>query len=80
MFHTAYARRGLVVAPHHLAAQAGLAVLREGGDAIEATVAAGAVDRTETLELISPRVGAVGRRDDDDVPLVALNVFKVLDE
>ena len=33
----------MVVAPHHLAAQAGLAVLREGGNAIEAMVAASAV-------------------------------------
>ena len=33
MFYSAYARRGLVVAPHQLAAQAGAAVLREGGDA-----------------------------------------------
>ena len=42
MLKTAYARRGMVVAPHHLAAQAGLAVLREGGDAIEAMVATSA--------------------------------------
>ncbi len=42
MLTTAYARRGMVVAPHHLAAQAGLAVLREGGDAIEAMVATSA--------------------------------------
>ena len=33
----------MVVAPHHLAAEAGLAVLREGGNAIEAMVAASAV-------------------------------------
>ncbi len=32
----------MVVAPHHLAAQAGLGVLRDGGNAIEATVAAAA--------------------------------------
>jgi len=31
------ALRGLVVAPHHLASQAGLEVLRDGGNAIEAT-------------------------------------------
>jgi gamma-glutamyltranspeptidase/glutathione hydrolase len=55
MFHTAYARRGLVVAPHHLAAQAGLAVLREGGDAIEATVAAAAVSA-----VVSPHMGGLG--------------------
>ena len=39
---TARATRGMVVAPHHLAAEAGLAVLREGGNAIEAMVAAAA--------------------------------------
>lgn len=42
MLHTAHATRGMVVAPHHLAAEAGLAVLREGGNAIEAMVAAAA--------------------------------------
>ena len=39
MLHTPRSRRGMVTAPHHLASQAGLAVLREGGNAIEATVA-----------------------------------------
>ncbi|HLI11966.1 MAG TPA: gamma-glutamyltransferase family protein [Alphaproteobacteria bacterium] len=43
MFQTLRAARGIVTAPHHLAAQAGLAVLREGGNAIEAMVAAAAV-------------------------------------
>ncbi|MCH7693846.1 MAG: hypothetical protein IID50_10425, partial [Proteobacteria bacterium] len=37
MLHTPRATRGAVVAPHHLAAQAGLRVLGEGGNAIEAT-------------------------------------------
>jgi gamma-glutamyltranspeptidase/glutathione hydrolase len=55
MFHTAHARRGLVVAPHPLAAQAGLAVLREGGDAIEATVAAAAV-----AAVVCPHVSGLG--------------------
>ena len=40
MLQTSMATRGMVSAPHHLAAQAGLAVLREGGNAIEAAVAA----------------------------------------
>ncbi len=40
MLHTLKAQRGMVVAPHHLAAQAGLAILREGGNAVEAMVAA----------------------------------------
>ncbi len=43
MLNTPRATRGMVTAPHHLAAQAGLAVLREGGNAIEAMVAASAV-------------------------------------
>ena len=42
MLNTARATGGMVVAPHRLAAEAGLAVLREGGNAIEATVAAAA--------------------------------------
>jgi gamma-glutamyltranspeptidase len=40
MQHTAMALRGIVTAPHHLAAQSGLAVLREGGNAVEAAIAA----------------------------------------
>ncbi len=40
MQHTAMAMRGIVSAPHHLAGQAGLAVLRDGGNAIEAAIAA----------------------------------------
>jgi len=43
MLHTLRGTRGVVTAPHHLATQAGLAVLREGGNAIEAMVAASAV-------------------------------------
>ncbi|CAA7622771.1 putative gamma-glutamyltransferase ywrD [Magnetospirillum sp. LM-5] len=42
MLNTPMSRRGMVVAPHHLAAQAGLAILREGGNAIEAAIAAAA--------------------------------------
>ena len=42
MLYTPMATRGMVSAPHHLASQAGLAVLREGGNAIEAAVAAAA--------------------------------------
>ncbi len=33
---------GMAVAPHHLASQSAVAVLREGGSAIEAMVAAAA--------------------------------------
>jgi len=35
----------MVTAPHHLAAQSGLAVLREGGNAVEAMIAAAATYR-----------------------------------
>jgi len=40
MIHTHKALGGMVVAPHHLAAQAGRDVLRDGGNAVEAMVAA----------------------------------------
>ncbi|MBK1666189.1 gamma-glutamyltransferase [Rhodospirillum rubrum] len=40
MLTSRLARRGMVSAPHHLAAQAGLEILREGGNAIEAMIAA----------------------------------------
>ena len=55
MLKTAYARRGMVVAPHHLAAQAGLAVLREGGDAIEAMVATSAA-----CAVVAPHLNGLG--------------------
>ena len=55
MLHTPRATRGMVVAPHHLAAQAGLAVLREGGTAIEAMVAA-----ASTVAVVYPHMNAVG--------------------
>ena len=42
MIHTHTALGGMVVAPHHLAAQAGRDVLRDGGTAVEAMVAAAA--------------------------------------
>jgi len=42
MLHTAMSTRGMISAPHHLASQAGLAILREGGNAVEAAVAAAA--------------------------------------
>ncbi len=47
--------RGMVVAPHHLAAQAGLAVLREGGNAIEAMIAA-----ASTMVVVYPHMNALG--------------------
>ena len=42
LIHTSRATRGIAVAPHALASQSALAVLREGGNAIEAMVAAAA--------------------------------------
>lgn len=49
------APRGMVVAPHALAAQAGQAVLREGGNAIEATVAVAAC-----LAVLYPHMTGLG--------------------
>lgn len=47
--------RGMVTAPHHLAAQSGLAVLREGGNAVEAMVAAAA-----TIAVVYPHMNSIG--------------------
>jgi len=55
MLQTPRATRGMVVAPHHLAAQAGLAVLREGGNAIEAMVAA-----ASTVAVVYPHMNSIG--------------------
>jgi gamma-glutamyltranspeptidase/glutathione hydrolase len=45
----------MVVAPHHLAAQSGLQVLREGGNAIEAMIAAAA-----TIAVVYPHANGLG--------------------
>ena len=55
MLQTPRATRGMVVAPHHLAAQAGLSVLREGGNAIEAMVAAAAA-----IAAVYPQMNGLG--------------------
>src|SRR5258706_13782398 len=55
MIETPRSRRGMVTAPHHLAAQAGLAVLRDGGNAIEAAVAAAAA-----IAVVYPHMNAIG--------------------
>ncbi|MFQ6017704.1 MAG: gamma-glutamyltransferase family protein [Kiloniellaceae bacterium] len=55
MLQTPRATRGMVVAPHHLAAQAGLRVLREGGNAIEATIAA-----ASTVAVVYPHMNSLG--------------------
>ena len=55
MLNTPRARRGMATSPHHLATEAGLRVLREGGDAIEATIAMGAC-----LAVVYPHMTAIG--------------------
>jgi gamma-glutamyltranspeptidase/glutathione hydrolase len=47
--------RGIAVAPHSLAAQSALAVLREGGNAIEAMIAAAA-----TIAVVYPHMNSIG--------------------
>ncbi|HET7546772.1 MAG TPA: gamma-glutamyltransferase family protein [Usitatibacter sp.] len=47
--------RGMAVAPHALAAQSALAVMREGGNAIEAMVAAAA-----TIAVVYPHMNSIG--------------------
>ncbi len=53
--HTAGHRRGVVAAPHHGAAEAGRAILAEGGNAIEAMVAMAA-----TIAAVYPHMNHIG--------------------
>lgn len=55
MINTSLARRGIAVASHSLAAQSALAVLREGGNALEAMVAAAA-----TIAVVYPHMTGIG--------------------
>lgn len=55
MLHTLKATGGMLVAPHHLAAQAGRDVLRDGGNAVEAMVAAAAA-----IAVVYPHMNAIG--------------------
>ncbi|MCZ6494946.1 MAG: gamma-glutamyltransferase, partial [Alphaproteobacteria bacterium] len=55
MLQTLKVNRGAVVAPHHLASQAGLRVLQDGGNAIEAMVAA-----ASTIVVVYPHMNALG--------------------
>ncbi|MBX9635792.1 MAG: gamma-glutamyltransferase, partial [Magnetospirillum sp.] len=55
MLNTPTGRRGMITTPHHLASQAGLAVLREGGNAIEAAIAACAA-----LAVVTPHMSGLG--------------------
>lgn len=55
MLNTLRSRRGMVTTPHHLASQSALAVLREGGTAIEAAVTAAA-----TIAVVYPHMNSIG--------------------
>ncbi len=55
MMQSNVSTHGMAVAPHHLASQSALAVLREGGSAIEAMVAAAA-----TIAVVYPHMNGLG--------------------
>ncbi|QDW37292.1 gamma-glutamyltransferase family protein [Bradyrhizobium sp. KBS0727] len=55
MLQTKRSYGGMVTAPHHLAAQAGLAVLSGGGNAIEAMIASAA-----TIAVVYPHMNGLG--------------------
>lgn len=55
MLTTSRAMRGMVTSPHRLASEAGLRVLREGGNAVDATIAMGAC-----LAVVYPHMTAIG--------------------
>ena len=55
MLNTVRSTRGMAVAPHALAAQSALAVLREGGNAVEAMIAAAAA-----IAVVYPHMNSLG--------------------
>lgn len=55
MINTVQSLSGMVVAPHHLAAQAGRDVLRDGGNAVEAMIAA-----ASTIAVVYPHMNSIG--------------------
>lgn len=55
MLNSTLATRGIAVAPHSLAAQSALDVMRDGGNAIEAMIAAAA-----TIAVVYPQMNAIG--------------------
>ena len=55
MFQTTRSYRGMVTAPHNLAARAGLRVLEDGGNAIESMVASAA-----TIAVVYPHMNGLG--------------------
>ena len=55
MLNTARGLGGMITAPHHLASEAGLRVLRDGGNAVEAMVAAAAA-----IAVVYPQMNSIG--------------------
>ncbi|MEE3044281.1 MAG: gamma-glutamyltransferase [Pseudomonadota bacterium] len=55
MLRSRTALGGMVTAPHHLAAQVGRDILRDGGNAVEAMIAAAA-----TIAVVYPHMNAIG--------------------
>ncbi|MGB8435294.1 MAG: gamma-glutamyltransferase family protein [Burkholderiales bacterium] len=55
MINSIRGTRGMAVAPHALASQSALAVLREGGNAVEAMIAAAA-----TIAVVYPHMNSIG--------------------
>ncbi len=55
MLKTTHGRGGIVTAPHYLASEAGIEILREGGTAAEAAVAIAA-----TLAVVYPHMNSIG--------------------
>lgn len=55
MLQTTRSYRGMVTAPHHLAARAGLRVLEDGGNAVEAMIAAAAA-----ITVVYPHMNGLG--------------------
>ena len=55
MLHTVRSYRGMMTAPHHLASQAGLRVLQEGGNAVESMIAA-----ASTIAVVYPHMNGLG--------------------
>ena len=55
MMHSVRSRRGMVTSPHYLASQAGLDILKDGGNAIEATVAV-----ASALAVVYPHMTGIG--------------------
>ncbi|WP_339289375.1 gamma-glutamyltransferase [Ureibacillus sp. FSL K6-0786] len=52
---TTMAMKGMVTSPHYLASQAGLSVLKEGGNAIEAAIA-----MASTIAVVYPHMNGIG--------------------